>query len=105
MLAAVNMGWVQSPSLVLSSRCSICRLRTANCLRILGFTRNPFRDGLKDCHYPFRRREKPRDFEFFQNLVSSNPSRFAFLRASVGAALEVGGSRIRGSYGIVGHGR
>src|SRR5439155_25502227 len=83
MLRARNIGCAQSPSLVLSSRASICRLREANCWRMVVFTRNPFRVDLRSLLFTFRRRGNTRDFEFFQKIHLPKPERFAWLRARI----------------------
>src|SRR6266446_3027482 len=82
MLRAVNIGCEQSPSLLLSSRRSICRLREANVLRMVVFTRNPFRvRGVRKAS-TIQTPRKPRDFAFFRPYPSTAPAGFAWLRAS-----------------------
>ena len=57
-----------------SSRLSICRLREANCLRMVVFTRNPFRVDLRSCCLLSDDAEIQGISSFFRNSTCRNPT-------------------------------
>src|SRR3954466_1314924 len=66
MLEAVNTGLPSSPSLVLSRRKAMRRLRRSSFRVILAFTRNSLFGSLIEFGHFIRRRRKARSFEFFR---------------------------------------
>src|SRR5260370_41311054 len=81
MLVAVNCGRSQSPSLVLSRRRSMRRLRLASLRCKVAFTRNP--SGLRVLETPdtLSNPRKAERFRVFHGISSPTNGGFALLRA------------------------
>src|SRR5262249_21459189 len=79
MSRAVNIGWLQPPSFVLSNRRSMRRLRLFSCRRILAFTRNPswLRSPRKQSI--FLDSENTEGFRVFQETSPPTSGEFAWL--------------------------
>src|SRR5262249_37765817 len=91
MLEAVNIGWSQPATLVLSRRRSRRRLRWLSCWRILAFTRNPILAGVMKTVQSFKHRRKIKGFRVFSLLQTKARATYACSRASTGPDPVVAG--------------
>src|SRR6516165_11252347 len=83
MLRALNIGRLQSPSLVLSRRRAIRRLLLCSFRATVGFTRNPswFR-GWEERVHPLRPRNSREISSFFPGILPPAVGGYAYLRTS-----------------------
>src|SRR5260370_41164377 len=84
MLVAVNCGRSQSPSLVLSRRRSMRRLRLASLRCKVAFTRNPSGLRVLETPDPLSNPRKAERFRVFHGISSPTNGGFALLRPSKG---------------------
>src|SRR6266851_3101877 len=82
MLRAVNIGWLQSPSWLLSKRRSMRRLLLVSLRAIVAFTRNPSWRLVLEKVATLQTPQNAEGFRVFHAFLPPNTGGYAWLRAN-----------------------